>query len=495
MSPVSYSDAVCRVVEQTILRYRMIEKGDAVLAGVSGGPDSVALLYILMLLSSRWNLRIGVAHLNHCLRGAEADADADFVTQLTTHLNVPCYQERTDVRQEYQAAHKTGIEDIARQIRYKFLDRVRHQHGYHKVALGHQSNDNAESVLMFLLRGSGLSGLSGIPPVRSGYIVRPLIRVAREDIMAFLKRHNIPFRTDTSNRNTDFLRNRIRHETIPRIQTCNPKIIETLNRLSNIVRSENEWIQDITCSLYQKALTDVSDYRRTFSIPILQSYPEAALRRIFRMAIEKIRGDLKRISFSHIEATIQMTMRPLCSGILTLPDGIRIHREAAHLSIVQKQPPQKGRHRENDEVLQPLYYEIFRPVSEKMTIVAPEIGMTLQFTELSVDSEKPEVHSSETSVQMDANTLTFPLILRNIRPGDRFTPFGTAGHQKLKKYFIDHKIARSARRQCPVLLSQDRIIWLVGHRICHEARITSTTRTILKIEITSLTTNFGNPDT
>lgn len=471
----------------------MFQKGDAVLAGVSGGPDSVALLYVLLHLAPRWELRIGVAHLNHCLRGSEADKDADFVTELAARLHLPCYQERINV-QEYRASRQVCLEDAARQVRYGFLDRIRRQHGYHKTALGHHSGDNAELMLMFLFRGSGLSGLSGIPPVRSGHIVRPLLYVSREDIMAFLRYNGLSFCTDTSNSSSAFLRNRIRHEIIPHIQKiCNPKIIETLNRLSEIIRSENEWIQDVIHPLYEKALVRTAAHKAILSVSVLQSYPEAVRRRIIRMAVENIRGNLKRISFSHIESALHMITGSSCSGVSVLPDGTRIQREAAYLSVFQTEPLQGRRYYEICATPpRPFYYEIPRP-SEKTSLIVSEIGMTLTFTEISLASRKPGAHLSGKFVRMDIDKLEFPLVLRNIRPGDRFTPSGMTGSQKIKKYFIDHKITRTARRLSPVLLSHDRIIWLVGHRIGNDVPVTPATRMVLQIDIEQPATD-SRPD-
>ena len=470
----------------------MFQKGDAVLAGVSGGPDSVALLYVLLHLAPRWELRIGVAHLNHCLRGSEADKDADFVTELAARLRLPCYQERINV-QEYRASQHICLEDAARQVRYGFLDRIRRQHGYHKTALGHHSGDNAELMLMFLFRGSGLSGLSGIPPVRNGHIIRPLLYVSREDLMAFLKYNGISFCTDTSNSSSAFLRNRIRHEIIPHIQdVCNPKIIETLNRLSEIIRSENEWIQDVIHPLYEKALLRTAAHKAVLSIPVLQSYPEAVLRRVIRMAVENIRGNLKRISFSHIESAIHLVTGSSCSGLSVLPDGIQIQREAAYLSVFQIKPLRGRRYHEICTAPKPFYYEIPRP-SGKNSLIVSEIGMTLAFTEISLASQKPDIHTSGEFVQMDIDKLEFPLVLRNIQPGDRFTPSGMTGSQKIKKYFIDHKIARTARRLSPVLLSHDHIIWLAGHRIGNDVLITPATRTVLQIDIERPSTD-SHPD-
>ena len=474
-----HSRQLLRKVAQTISHLNMFQKGDSVLTGVSGGPDSVALLHILVQLASKWELMIGIAHLNHCLRGTESDADADFVADLAARLSLPCHSESIDVRND-PALQKLSLEAAARQVRYDFFDRISRRNGYHKIALGHHRNDNAELMLMFLFRGSGPLGFSGIPPVRDGSIVRPLIAADRNELVAFLNENAITYRVDKSNRDMRFLRNRIRHETIPYIQACcNPGIVETLNRFSEIVRSEDQWMNEIIQPIYEKTLARADAHRVVLAIPALTALPEAARRRVIRTAILRVKGNLQKISFLHVEAVRELAESQHYPGQLTLPDGIRIQRNKRLLSFYQVGESLTGRGLKLRSMPPPFFYMVSGPVER---IFISETGAVLTFSEIPIDTCMLDPPSGKTAL-LDMEMLDFPLILRNIQPGDRFSPLGVTGTQKIQKYFIDHKIDRTERRQCPVLLSGNRVVWLAGHRIGNQFKLTPSTRRVLKIEI------------
>jgi tRNA(Ile)-lysidine synthase len=474
-----YSHQLLQKAAQTILRHNMFSKGDSVLTGVSGGPDSVALLHILVQLAPEWELTIGVAHLNHCLRGAESDRDADFVAEMAARLNLPFYSEAINIRND-PAFRKLSLEAAARQVRYDFFDRICRRNGYHKIAIGHHRDDNAELMLMFLFRGSGPLGFSGIPPVREGRFVRPLISIGRNELVAFLNENAIIYQVDKSNRDMRYLRNRIRHETIPYIQACcNPGVVETLNRFSKIVRSEDEWMNEIIRPIYEKAIVSSDSHRVVLAISELVVLPEAARRRVIRMAIVQIKGDLLRISFSHIEAARELAQRQQYPAQLMLPDGIRIQRNKTLLTFYQvEESLRKSRLKIRPRPLS-FFYSVSGP-DDRVTI--SETGVVLTFSEMPIGTGKMDGLSEKIAL-LDLDMLEFPLILRNNQPGDRFSPLGVAGTQKIQKYFIDHKIDRSERQQCPVLLSGNAVVWLAGHRISGHFKVTPSTRRVLRIEI------------
>lgn len=465
----------------------MFSKGDSVLTGVSGGPDSVALLHILVQLAPKWEITIGIAHLNHCLRGADSDRDADFVAGLAARLNLPCYIEAINVRND-PASRKLSLETAARQIRYDFFDRISRQNGYHKIATGHHRDDNAELMLMFLFRGSGPLGFSGIPPVREGRIVRPLISTSRNELVAFLNENALAYQVDKSNRDMRFLRNRIRHETIPYIQACcNPGIVETLNRFSKIVRSEDEWMNELIHPSYEKALVCSGNHRAVLAISILTAFPVAVRRRVIRTAIVRIKGDLLRISFSHIEAARELVERQQYPAQLMLPDGIRIQRSNSLLTFYQVEESLRSGRLEIRRRPLSFFYSVSEPV-EQATVAISETGAVLAFSEIPIGPGMMD-NLSEKIALLDMERLIFPLILRNIQPGDRFSPLGVTGTQKIQKYFIDHKIDRIERRQCPVLLSGNEVVWLVGHRINGHFKVTTSTWRVLRVEF--LTPSFS----
>ena len=241
---IRVKNQLLRAVEQVITAHAMFKPNDKVLVGVSGGPDSVALLHVLLELTPKYDLKLGIAHLNHGLRGQEADADAEFVSSLAQNFDLPCYIKKRNIRQ-YHSHNKLSPEEAAGQIRYSFYFEVAEKYGFDKIALGHQANDNAEHVLMYLLRGSGPLGLSGIPPIRGGKIVRPMLRLTRSQIENYLAATGLESITDRSNTDLQFTRNRLRYQLLPiLISAYNPRLIETLNRLAEIMRTEEQWIND-----------------------------------------------------------------------------------------------------------------------------------------------------------------------------------------------------------------------------------------------------------
>ncbi|MBW1983625.1 MAG: tRNA lysidine(34) synthetase TilS, partial [Deltaproteobacteria bacterium] len=245
--------------KKTISAFGMIQKGDAILVGVSGGPDSVALLHTLRFLAPDVSFTLGIAHLNHCLRGNDSDDDARFVLSLCEKLDLPCYMAKENVL-AYKKQHRLSLEEAARRVRYEFYYNTAKTNAFNKIALGHHQEDNAELILMHLFRGSGPLGISGIPPIRklkkdNIRIIRPFIELSKTQIIDFLRKNNIEYVTDKSNQDTSHLRNNIRNDLLPLLKTSyNPKIIETLNRLSSIVRSEEKWMDDIIVPLFEQTV-------------------------------------------------------------------------------------------------------------------------------------------------------------------------------------------------------------------------------------------------
>lgn len=469
-----------QAVEKTIATYGMLESKDAVIIGVSGGPDSVALLHILNTLAPKFSLRLGVAHLNHSLRQIESDNDANFVASLSKILDLPCYIHKEDVRR-YQIENKLSLEEAARRVRYTFFNNVAKQNDYNKIALGHHREDNAELVLMNLLRGSGLLGLSGIPPIRDNKIIRPLINSQRSEIIDFLKKTQFEYISDESNKETRYLRNRIRHHLIPHLKTSyNPNVIEALNRLSAIISSEEEWIKNDINQLFNKMIVSRRDNHVMLSVSKLKRIHIAQQRRIIRKAIHLSKGNLRRITFSHINSVIRLLTCKSGAGSLDLPDRIRIQNVGDSLVFTQE----KGVLR-NLKVMygQPEKTTFNYTIDKPTSVFIKEINMRMAFSEMRYE-HMPDFHlGGQHTAFVDRHRLHFPLMVRNFRSGDRFRPLGMKGTQKVKKYFIDKKVPIGKRHRCPVLISQGKIIWLAGHRIDESVKLTPSTRKVLKIEL------------
>ncbi|MFH1154114.1 MAG: tRNA lysidine(34) synthetase TilS [Pseudomonadota bacterium] len=322
-----------------VFDHGMLREGDEVLVGVSGGPDSVALLHFLIDIQERFHLKLGVAHVNHCLRKAESDRDAGFVSELAAREGLPLHMHTVDVAQAAARDH-LSLEEAARETRYAFFRKILDSQGYGKVALGHTLDDNAELVLMNLLRGSGLRGLGGIPPERDGWIVRPLIRVSRETILNYLNTKGQAHIVDSSNADTDFLRNRVRNHLIPLLAAeYNPGIIQVLDRVSRIIREENDWMEAEMDLKFSAALVKRGDAEVQLDRDVVLDYGEVVARRVIRKAIQAVKGDLRRISYRHVADALTLAGSSEPGKSIDLPDGIRISRLRDSLSFRQESIP------------------------------------------------------------------------------------------------------------------------------------------------------------
>ncbi len=467
-------------VDRTVSVHHMLNLGDAVLVGVSGGPDSVALFHALIELTPKYAVRLGVAHLNHCLRGRESDRDAQFVAKLVQNHGVPFYPGTEDVR-KLAVSRKLSIEEAGRQARYDFFITVADREGYDKIALGHHSDDNAELILMYLIRGSGLQGLSGIPPVRGNRWIRPLIEQSRSEILEFLHAHKIDYVTDSSNSDQRYLRNRVRHHLIPLLQRdYNPQIIHNINRLSDIIRSDNKWLVQQVQPLIEQSIVHTEKSRITVSMSRFTALDKTVQRRLLRHVIGQVKGDLRRITYAHIEAVRHLVQKGPEHGRLDLPDRIRVTRCPERLVLSKEKKPLREMRSHTGGVFQKQFeYRIQPPAS----VFIRELGIFFSASTLPIN-ELPDMGASGQEVAFfDMDTLKFPLILRNYKPGDRFAPLGIGGTQKIKDFFINNKVPRKERVKSSVLLSGDRIVWVVGHRIDESAKITPETERVLKAEL------------
>ncbi len=475
-----YKNKLLHTVKQTIATYGMLKPRDSVLIGVSGGPDSVALFHVLLTLAPRFPLRLGVAHLNHCLRQNDSDKDAEFVASLADRFDISCYIHKANVR-KYQIENKLSLEEAARRVRHTFLNKVAEKNRFNKIALGHHFDDNAELVLMNLFRGSGPLGLSGIPPVRDGKIIRPLLQLNRSEIIDFLDNNGLKYISDTSNRDTRFLRNRIRHDLIPLLKTSyNPKISQSLNRLASITRSEEEWIEDVIHPLFEKAAFSIQDGQIALSVSILNGIHVAAQRRVIRKAISKIKGDLRRIRLTHIDSAINLLKYGPDYGNIDLPDRIGIQRKGDVLLFSREKNTLRNMDVKSDRTeMFAFEYIIAKPES----IFIKEISAHIKFTEMGIKDLPDLCRTAQNTGFFDRDALSFPLVLRNFRHGDRFTPLGMTGTQKIKKFFIDKKVPRKERTRCPLLLCRGKIIWVAGYRIDESVKVKSSTKNVLKVEL------------
>jgi tRNA(Ile)-lysidine synthase len=452
---------ILKKVKQTIKKHSMLKGGERVLVGLSGGPDSVSLLHLLNELREEWRLSLNALYVDHGLRPEKTPYEIDFCAELTERLNVPCSVKKVDVR-EFSDKENLSIQEAARHLRYLAFEEHAFQIEADRVATGHNADDQAETLIMRLLRGSGPRGLSGIPPVR-GTFIRPLIMVERSEIEKYLDEGGIRFIIDTSNLKQDYLRNRLRHEVMPILKKYNPNLTGTLCRTTNILREENEYMEiAVTKSLMRLISRKTGDRIELFLSP-LENMEKVILRRALIRAIEETRG-LRGIGLEHIEEIISLIRTGSSGSRIYLPGGIRVIKDYSTLIITSAAPRKLGEH-------------VLQVPGET---VLKESGLVLIS---SVGDDSTGTGDGKTEAAFDFDMLRFPLKVRSRQAGDFFYPSGFGKRKKLQDYFVDEKVPRDIRDTVPLLLSGEDILWVVGYRMDDRYRISPSCARTLKIII------------
>lgn len=468
---------------------------DRIVVAVSGGPDSVALLKMLTVISKEYRLSLIAAHLNHGLRGKESDGEEAFVRRLSKSMGIACETEYIDISALIK--RKSGsVEDICRNERYEFLEKARKKYKANKIALGHTLNDQAETVVMKFLRGSGMRGLRGILPVRDEIYIRPLIAVSRDEILTFLRKEGLKYVVDSSNIEDFYLRNRIRNRLIPILkENYNPRLEENLGHMADIIRSEDDYIG----STVENVLTTwgINSNKDNISIKIseLVKLHEALQRRVIKRLLEDCsRADKPQnpplppfskggmggflsnpIGYLHVKPVMDLIAGGRPNAALNLPSGLEVRREYDQLQISKKQKSGQASAPvgENGEFCYAV--EIPGRVEIKELGIKADFDLVDKTTALNFDA----AHSAF----MDYEKISFPLAIRNIKPGDRIQPFGMKGTKKIMSFFIDQKIPENRRKKIPLLVDRKSVLWIMGIRLCERVRITDKTRKTLRVEI------------
>ncbi len=337
-------------VKKTITDGFLLERGDRLVVAVSGGPDSVALLWTLVLLSLEYELQLTTAHLNHGLRGEEAQAEERFVHSLCAGMGIKCISKTVDIR-ALQKERRKSLEDVSREERYRFLDEAAETCGAKKIATGHQRDDQAETVLINLLRGSGLEGLKGIVPIREGRIIRPLLHVGRAEILEFLNREGLTYFMDSSNTSSRFLRNRIRHQLIPELTArYNPGIVKGLSQTAEIVRREDDYLQTTVGQILRR--WGVVPGKEDILLPLADFIGmHAALQaRVIKCLMEAASPSGNGVGYRHIEAVLALAgSSHHRKASLDLPGMIRVEKEGKTLRIgrVESRPVRRDKPKRN----------------------------------------------------------------------------------------------------------------------------------------------------
>lgn len=474
-----------KMLAQSLLNEQLINKDDRIVVGVSGGPDSIALLHLLVELnrSHDWNLDLHIAHLNHQVRGEDSLQDAVFVQATADQLSIPCTIETRDIP-TLSKTHSKGLEETGRQERYAFFGRVCLRTNSKLIAVGHHADDNAETILHRIFRGTGLRGLGGIPPTRpltpgsDVRIVRPLLKFTRQSILNYLSDAGVDYREDHTNDFNEPMRNRIRNNIIPLIEAdVNTQVREALTRLGE----QAQWLQEFLGETVQRTFNTLiishTDQEIILNADALSRKSRIVQTELIRLAYRSFGLGEQDLAFSHLVSVLDIIADPASGKQVNLPGGMTI--EKRYHQLIFSLPSDEPR-----ETIAPVI-AIHLPGLTLLPIRRLEIECTIKDVAL---TEIPKLRHTGSPMEeyVDYNALRPPLVVRSRRAGERFYPLGAPGSKKLADFLTDSKVDPKEREKVAVLCDHLGPIWVIGHRIDDRVKLTGLTRKVLHLRAKSL---------
>lgn len=473
----SISDYVLKFQKKildTILAHKLIEPGEGVVAGVSGGPDSVCLIHVLSTLRDELGMKLYAVHVNHMLRGEEADTDEEYTGRLCSGLGVPLHVLRTDVA-AVAAEMGISVEEAGREVRYREFGRHAEAVGAAKIAVAHNRNDQAETVMLNIIRGTGTRGLCGMEYMR-GNIIRPLLATDREEIERYCREAGLSPRTDSTNLAGEYTRNKVRLGLFSYInENFGVSIVDSLCRLAENAAADQRYLEKCAAGAFEYALRESGDGRVGMEIARLRELDPAILMRVLRQAVMHAAGSAKGVGSVHYQALSDLVRKGTTGMQAELPRGIKASVSYGVLNVFHDGNP-------GEEEQCPA--EFSRDIEVPGTTVVPEAGAVLEASVhpvLSIDKYKSLGYNPYVQY-FDYDLLKKGIHIRNRRPGDIFRPFGSGGTKKLKEYFIDSKIPREERSRIPLVCKGNEVVWVIGHKISDKFKVTENTKKVLKIE-------------
>mgnify|MGYP001290601962 FL=1 len=445
-------------IKKNISENSIIDEKDRILVGLSGGPDSIFLLYIL---HNYFNNQLIIAHINHKLRGVDSDLDEKFVRTISQKLKIPLYVIREDIR-KLSNENKKSIEEVGREVRFSFFDKTLKVENFNKIALGHNLDDNVETILINFIKGSGTKGLIGIPEKRDN-IIHPIINIKKEEILKFLEENKIEYRVDKTNFEIDFLRNKVRNYLLPIIEKeFNKNFKEKILSLSNILKVEDRFLDNLVENIKNDLMEFEDDFIKIDNKKF-QKLDLSLKRRLIRKAIDYFNRDLREYPLEHIDKVISLENKKTGKEI-ELPFNLIAVKDKNKI-IIEK----KG-------VEIPNFY-----------IEIPDIGlyelagMKIELTLVEKISKVKDIFTSF----FDYDKIEFPIKFRKPKFGEKFKPLGLKEEKKIQDFFVDNGIPKSVRWNLPILLDKkDDILWIVGVRISDDYKVTNLTKRVICIKIT-----------
>lgn len=419
----------------------MLLEGDRVLVGLSGGPDSVCLLSVLTTLRSELGTVLMAVYVDHGIRPRETPLELEFCKMFCSSLDVPFTWRHIDVPTS-PLVRRLGKQAAARELRYMALEEEAFRSGADRIALGHTKNDSAETLLINLLRGTGMSGLTGIPPVR-GKVIRPLIEIARDEILGYLSGVGQSYMVDSSNLRSDYLRNRIRMEIIPQLESMNPSIVDGLARTADILSQEDHYLEIAVTKTLMRLVSRKTPSRIELFLSPMETTPLPLLRRILRRALADLTGK-RLLTHEHVEEVIRLIQGGRSGTRIHLGHPVRVIRSYATLIATTEAPKKVGDYR----------------LSAGERVIVKEAGISI---EASIGDRETQPLGRNAAV-FDLDKISMPLTIRSRRTGDFFHPSGFGRRVKIQDFFVNIKIPREDRDSVPIVCSGDQIIWVAGYR-------------------------------
>lgn len=452
-------------VNVLIKNKKLLSPGDRLVVAVSGGPDSICLLHILHQLSSRWGWSLVVAHLEHGFRADASLGDAAFVRRCAGELGWPVVVEQQDLPGILQEKGGSS-QNLSRQLRYRFLQRVAQEHQAQAVLLAHHRDDQAETVLLHLLRGAGASGLAGMAfqePWRGIKLVRPLLAESRADILDYLRQCELGFRVDVSNTMPDYARNRVRLQILPLLTDLNQDVAAVLARTADVLRAEDNYLAELADEAYA-GIRQQEAAALTLDAVAMARLPLALQRRIVRLAWQEVYGSQQDLSFDHVEAALHLLAADVGQSA-SWPAGWQVRRSYDSLAIHRS-----GASEAPDDV-----FEL--PVPGVVELAASQGWIQAAIVAADSIGQFP---ADPYQAYCDWQALdTEQLYVRFWQPGDVFYPFGLGGSKKLQDFFVDAKVEWHRRRHIPIVTNGRDIVWVAGHRLDERWRVTASSREVL----------------
>ncbi|MBH7348282.1 tRNA lysidine(34) synthetase TilS [Clostridioides difficile] len=457
-------------VLSTINKHNLIQKGDKIVLGLSGGPDSVCLLHVLNRLKKDFNIEIYAAHLNHQIRGIEAQKDALYVSKLCEDMGIIFFVKSINVP-KYCENEGLSLEEGARKLRYEMFYEIKDKIKANKIAIGHNLNDQAETVMMRIMRGTGLKGLKGIDYIRDNCIIRPILDLERNEIEEYCEAYNLNPRIDKTNLENIYTRNKIRLDLLPYMKdNFNSNVIESIVRMSNSLKSDNDYIEKEAEAKFR----EVSNIKEKGFVEInLDDFVclhDAIKVRVLRNSIKHILGDTNFVDQRHIEDIMSLEDNSKVNKMLTLPRNIFVYRKKDSIILTNEEIV-------NEEI------EFYYNVPSNGFIKIKELKQIIETQVMSIDRYK-SMKLDNSSKGFDFNKVKGGIVIRSRRQGDKIKL--AMGSKKVKDLFIDLKIPREERCKIPIITDSEGIICVGDYKISENYKIDENTKEVLKINFNKL---------